>query len=150
MRQVVTLPGSIRPAPSLAPPASAQARLKREISAGSTLIAKSPDPVQPSSLREPGAQDPAGPQVTQVGPGPSDCDQWRPPPPSGRRGGDGGEVRSASRPGPGQWAAGARALELRWTQSPACPRAPQGRWTQSASHCTLCRQDPLQLTVTAT
>ena len=53
----VTLPGRVRPAPSL----GAQARVRRQISAGGALRARSPDPTQPSSLREPGAQDPAGP-----------------------------------------------------------------------------------------
>ena len=32
---------------------------------------------------------------------------------------------AASRPGPGQWAAMVRALELCRTQPPACPQAPQ-------------------------
>ena len=58
---LVTLPGSICPAPSLGPPTSAQAWLRKQISAGSR-----DDPAQPSSLREPGAQDPAGPQAPQA------------------------------------------------------------------------------------
>ena len=59
LRRPVTLPGSVCPAPSLGPPASVHAQLKRQISAGDTLRARSPDPAQPSSLREPGPQDPA-------------------------------------------------------------------------------------------
>ena len=51
----VTLPGSICPAPHLAPLARAQAHLKRQISADSALKARSPDPAQPSSLKEPDA-----------------------------------------------------------------------------------------------
>ena len=62
----VTLPRSVRLAPRLAPPASAQARLKRQISVGGSLRARSPDPARLSSLREPGAQDPAGPQAPQA------------------------------------------------------------------------------------
>ena len=98
--------------------------------AGSALRARSPDPAQPSSLREPGAHDPAGPQVPQAtqrlgqsGPGPRD--PGRPPSPLGSGGGDGREVPAASRPRPGQWAAMAKALELCGTQPPACPGAPQ-------------------------
>ena len=34
-----------------------------EGAAGSALRARSPDPAQPSSMREPGGQDPAGPQA---------------------------------------------------------------------------------------
>ncbi|XP_026938903.1 uncharacterized protein [Sagmatias obliquidens] len=62
----VTLPGSGHPAPSLHPLASAEAQLKRQISVAGSLRARSPDPAQPSSLREPGAQDPAGPQASRV------------------------------------------------------------------------------------
>ena len=76
-----SLPGSVGPASSLGPPASAQARLRRQISAGGTLRARPPDPAQLSSLRKPGTQEPAGPrapQATQIGVGPADCDPWRP------------------------------------------------------------------------
>ena len=52
-----------RPAPSLGPPTSAQAQLRRQISAGGSLRARSPEPAQPSSLRKSGAQNPAGPQA---------------------------------------------------------------------------------------
>ena len=62
----VTLPRSVHPAPRLGPPASAQAWLKRQISAGGSLRARSPEPAQPSSPREPGAQDPTGPQAPQA------------------------------------------------------------------------------------
>ena len=62
---------------------------------------------------------------------------------------------AASRPGPGQWEALARALELCRTQPSACPWAPKltcrpqawrawrspGRRPQSTCHRTLCRQD---------
>ena len=47
---------SLRPAPSLGPPASAQAQLRRQASAGGTLRARSPGPAQPSSLRDPGTR----------------------------------------------------------------------------------------------
>ncbi|CAN0432718.1 unnamed protein product [Rangifer tarandus platyrhynchus] len=47
----VTLPKNRCPTPSLGPPISTQARLKRKISAGSFLRAKSPDAVQPSYSR---------------------------------------------------------------------------------------------------
>lgn len=57
--QPVTLPGSISPASSLGPLTSAQARLRRQISAGGTFRVYSPGLAQPSSLREQGAQDPA-------------------------------------------------------------------------------------------
>ena len=60
----VTLLKSIRPAPSLGPPSSGQAG--RQISAGGTLKARTPDPAQLSSLREPGTQDLASPQVPQA------------------------------------------------------------------------------------
>ena len=59
LRGLVTLPGSIHPAPSLRPPTSAQAQLGRQISAGGILLDRSLDSTQPSSLREPGPQDPA-------------------------------------------------------------------------------------------
>ena len=62
----VTLPQSIRPAPSLGPPISAQTWLKRQISVGGSLRARSPDPAQLSLLREPGTQDPTGPQAPQA------------------------------------------------------------------------------------
>ena len=68
-RGAVTLPRSVHPAPSLGPAASNQAWLKRQISFGHSLRARSPDPAQLSSLREPGAQDPTGlqaPQATQT------------------------------------------------------------------------------------
>ena len=55
--------GSIGPSISLGPLACAQAWLMRQISAGSTLGARSPDPAQPSSLRKHSAQDPASPQA---------------------------------------------------------------------------------------
>ena len=77
LRAPVTLPRS--PAPSLGPPTSAQAQLRRQTSAGDALRTRSPDPAQLSSLREPGAQGPAGPEAPQAaqmgdgGPGPVDC-----------------------------------------------------------------------------
>ena len=57
--QPVTLPRSNCPASSLGPSACAQILLKRQLSAGGALEARSPDPVQSSLLREPGTQDPA-------------------------------------------------------------------------------------------
>ena len=48
------------------PPSSAQAPLKRQVSPGGALRARSPDPAQLSPLREPGAQDPARPQAAQT------------------------------------------------------------------------------------
>lgn len=62
----VSLPRSLRPAPSLGPPTSTQAGLRRQISAGGALGARSPDPVQLSSLRQLGAQDPTGFQSPQA------------------------------------------------------------------------------------
>ena len=47
--------GSFHPTPSLGPPTSAQAWLKRQMSAGDILRARYPDPAQPSSLRKSGA-----------------------------------------------------------------------------------------------
>ena len=67
LRGLVTLPKSTRPAPSLGPPARVQA----QISAGGTLRARPPGPAQPTSLREPGTQDPAGPQAFHL--------NWREP-----------------------------------------------------------------------
>ena len=57
--QPVTLPGSVSPASSLGPPTSAQAWLRRQISAGGTFRVHSPGLAQPLSLREQEAQDPA-------------------------------------------------------------------------------------------
>ena len=54
---------SFYPTPSLGPPSSAQAWLKRQISAAGSLRAKAPDPVQLSLLREAGVQDPDGPEA---------------------------------------------------------------------------------------
>ena len=62
-RGAVTLPRSVRPAPSLGLPTSAQAWLKRQISVSGSLRARSPDPAQLSSLGEPGTQAPTGPQA---------------------------------------------------------------------------------------
>ena len=128
MCQPVTLTGSIRPAPSLGPPTSVQAWLKRQISAGGTLRARSPDSALLLSLREQGAQDPAalrllrppkGGQVPRTAThGDHHCH-------SVTETGMGQRFAAASRPGPGQWAAVARALELYGTQPSACPRAPQ-------------------------
>ena len=63
--------------PSVGPPPSAQAWLKRQVSGSSTFHARSPDPAQLPSLREQGARDPAGPQSPQAmhikwWPGPTD------------------------------------------------------------------------------
>ena len=55
-----TLPQSVHPAPSV------QAWLKRQISVGGSFRARSPDPAQLSTLREPGAQDPTDPQAPQA------------------------------------------------------------------------------------
>ena len=66
VQRAVTLPQIVHPAPSLGPHASAQAWLKIRISVGGSLRARSPDPAQLSPLREPGAQDPTGPQAPQA------------------------------------------------------------------------------------
>ena len=72
--------------------------LKKQISTGGSLRARSPDPAQPSSLREPGVQDPNSPQppqATQIavrGPDPADCSPCRWPLILGHRGRNGGEV----------------------------------------------------------
>ena len=52
--------------PSLGPPTSAQPGWGGRSQLVAPLRARSPDPAQPSSLREPGAQDPAGPQAAQI------------------------------------------------------------------------------------
>lgn len=57
---------SFHPTPSLGPPSSTQAWLKRQISAAGSLRAKAPDPVQLSLLREAGVQDPDGPEAPQA------------------------------------------------------------------------------------
>ena len=57
---------SFHPAPSLGPPSSAQAWLKRQISAAGSLRAKAPDPVQLSLPREADVQDPDGPEAPQA------------------------------------------------------------------------------------
>lgn len=62
----VTLTKSIHPAPSLGSLASVQAWLKRCISVGISLRARSPDPAQLSSLKEPGALEPPLPQTPQA------------------------------------------------------------------------------------
>ena len=62
----VTLSVSIHPALSLAPPARAQAQMKRQILAGSAFGVRFPGPTQKSSLREQGTQDPNGPQAPQA------------------------------------------------------------------------------------
>ena len=54
---LVTPPRSVHVTPSPAHPTSAQTLVKRQISAGGTLSVRPPGPAQPSSLREPGAQD---------------------------------------------------------------------------------------------
>ena len=54
------------PAPSLGSLASVQAWLKRCILVGISLRARSPDPAQLASLREPGALDPAIPQLLRL------------------------------------------------------------------------------------
>lgn len=59
-------PGVFLEHPVWVPPTGAQAGLRRQISAGAALGARSPDPVQLSSRREPGTQDPAGPQALQT------------------------------------------------------------------------------------
>ena len=59
-----------RLAPSLDPPASVQVWLRKQISANDDLRPRSLVPDQLSSVREPGTQDPAGPQApkaTQTG-----------------------------------------------------------------------------------
>ena len=62
----VTWPQSSHAALSLGPPSSAQAWLKRQISAASSLRAKAPDPVQLSLLKEAGVHDPDGPEAPQA------------------------------------------------------------------------------------
>ena len=59
------MPRSVCPALSLGPPVSAWVQVRRQISAVSTLRVRSPYCAQSSSLREPGAQDPAGPLASQ-------------------------------------------------------------------------------------
>lgn len=124
----VSLPRSLRPAPSLGPPTSTQAGLRRQISAGGALGARSPDPVQLSSLRQLGAQDPTGfqsPQALQTAGGQvphtaarqtaaalrSQCGDW-------------GDLHCGLSAWPGQRAALARAVEPSRTEPLACPPTP--------------------------
>lgn len=69
---------------------------RRQRSVGSALSTRSRDPAQLLSLKEPGAQDPAGPQAPQAthtaGAGPSDCVSGRRPLPLGHRGRDWKEI----------------------------------------------------------
>ncbi|KAJ8789202.1 hypothetical protein J1605_004943 [Eschrichtius robustus] len=76
-------------APSLGPPASAQPRLRRQISAGGTLRARPCPAIITEEARLPG---PSWPSDSSGHPN-SGRDPWRQPPPFGRGGGDGGEVR---------------------------------------------------------
>ena len=137
LRGPVPLPGSVHPAPRLRPPASAQALLKRQLSAGGALRARSPGPAQPSSLREPGPRSipPSGfsgrPNGRGESGGPGVADPCRLlPPPSGRRAGDAERFAAASSPGPntglGQ---GSRALPdtgCPWAPSPPTGPRPEG------------------------
>ena len=66
MLGLVTHPRSVHVTPSPGHPTSAQTLVKRQISAGGTHSVRPPDPAQPSSLREPGAQDPVSPQAPRV------------------------------------------------------------------------------------
>lgn len=97
----IILSGNIHPAPNLGPPASAQAGQKRQVLAGSPLKVRSPDSAQLSSLREPGAQDPASPQAPQMpqrewsvpaSQGPADCNPCTLLLTPGHEGRDGREV----------------------------------------------------------
>ena len=90
LRWLVTLPQSVHPAPRLGPSNQCQAWLRRQISAGGTHRAGSPDLTEPSSLRERGTQRPASPQAPQVAEiggqsGPTVCDSCRWLLPLGRR-----------------------------------------------------------------
>ena len=66
MLGLVTPSRSVHVTPGPGRPTSAQTLLKRQISAGGTLSTRPPGPDQPSSLREPGAQDPLSPQAPRV------------------------------------------------------------------------------------
>ena len=83
---------------------------RRQSPASSTLSARSPNPAHLSSLREPGAYDPTGPQAPQttgtMGAGLSDRDE--------------GRFTVTSRSGPGQCRDLAWAPEPCRTQPPAC------------------------------
>ena len=124
----VSLPRSLRPAPSLGPPTSTQAGLRRQISVGGALGARSPDPVQLLSRRQLGAQDPTGPQSPQA----LQTAGGQVPPTAARQTaaalgpsvGTGETFTAASRPGPGQRAALARAVEPSRTEPLACPPTP--------------------------
>ena len=61
---VLTRKGKV-PRHNFHPPRSRLAK-RRQISVGGSLRARSPDPAQLSSLREPGTQDPTGPQAPQA------------------------------------------------------------------------------------
>ena len=62
----ITLFSSIHLVPSLGPPASAHAWPKRRFSVDGAFRVRFPGSAQLSSLREPGAQDRAGPQAFHV------------------------------------------------------------------------------------
>ena len=97
---------------------------RRQSPASSTLSARSPNPVHLSSLREPGAYDPTGPQAPQttgtMGAGLSDYDPSRQLLSLGRRDRDEGRFTVTPRSGPGQCVDLAWAPEPCRTQPPAC------------------------------
>ena len=83
---------------------------------------------QPSSLREPGAQDSAGPQApqaTQTGAGPRKLPLLDTITTTRSKWWGWGRDSAAPRSGPGQRTAMARAPELCRTQPSACPQGPQ-------------------------
>ena len=85
----------------------------RQVSAGGALGARAPDPAQLSSLREPGAQDPARPQAPQspqTRTRPKHCEPgWLLAAIRSQRMGQ--RFPTTSRPGPTQWAAIVRSLQ---------------------------------------
>lgn len=77
--------------------------------------------------RCPGPNWPQAPRPPTLGEGPTDCGPGGLLLPGCRRGGDGGEVHPASRPGPVQGVALARAVEPCRTQTPTCSLASLAR-----------------------
>ena len=101
---------------------------RRQISIGSSWKVRSPDPAQPSSLKEPRPRTQLDLRLLRhpnIGAGLAGYDPDGLPLLLGLRGQEGECFTAASRPGSSQWAASARALEPCRKQPPACSLGPQ-------------------------